>query len=146
MQNNSLGEAAAFNPKSNIVGSAKKNSNKRKAGKSSSTKHTVIGGEAGLSEDERKKQLRRERNKEAAARCRKRRMDLTSSLQDEVDKLEAVRNEMQREMYGLEAEHERLKAILTDHAKSCKKDSASKSSPSPSPSKQTKFSKTKTSS
>ena len=31
-------------------------------------------------EDERKKQ-RRERNKQAAARCRKRRMDLTSALQ-----------------------------------------------------------------
>ena len=38
-----------------------------------------------LPEGERKKILRRQRNKEAAARCRKRRLDQTVSLEDQVN-------------------------------------------------------------
>merc|ERR1711962_1041865 len=50
-----------------------------------------------VNDEERKKELRRLRNKEAAARCRKRRLDQTVTLQTEVDKLEDVKRELRQE-------------------------------------------------
>ncbi len=85
------------------------------------TNNDDLGGGGG---EDQKKVLRRERNKEAAARCRKRRLDLTLSLQDEVDRLEALQTEMQREVKSLEAEQEKLKSILDNHGKSCTKSDA----------------------
>lgn len=68
-----------------------------------------------LTDEERRKQLRRLRNKEAAARCRKRRLDQTMSLQTEVDKLENVKRELRAELEVLQKERDKLSGILELH-------------------------------
>ena len=67
------------------------------------------------SEEERRKQLCRLRNKEAAARCRKRRLDQTLSLQEEVDKLESLQAELKEELAALTSEQDKLRGILDLH-------------------------------
>jgi fos-like antigen len=73
-----------------------------------------------MSEEERKKHLRRERNKEAAARCRKRRLDQISTLTEEVNQLESIRKEMQQERAALEVKLQSLKSVLELHQCSLK--------------------------
>ena len=74
-----------------------------------------VGFLEGLNDEDRRKQLRRLRNKEAAARCRKRRMDQTLSLQGEVDRLEEVKRELRGEVQSLQREMDKLKGILELH-------------------------------
>ena len=71
-------------------------------------------------EDSDKRILRRERNKQAAARCRKRRMDLTFSLQEEVDIWEEKVRSLKEELSELETQKRGLEAILRRHSTSCK--------------------------
>ena len=68
-----------------------------------------------LSNEERRKILRRQRNKEAAARCRKRRLDQTLGLQDEVDQWVETRNELQKEINELQNQETELQNILNLH-------------------------------
>ena len=68
-----------------------------------------------LSNEERRKILRRQRNKEAAARCRKRRLDQTLGLQDEVDQWVETRNELQKEINELQNQETELQSILNLH-------------------------------
>jgi hypothetical protein len=69
-----------------------------------------------LSPEERDRlRIRRQRNKEAAARCRKRRVDQTSDLQEEVDKWIAKKRAMEEEIGALQREKEELEFILTQH-------------------------------
>ena len=69
----------------------------------------------GLSNEEKRKSLRRQRNKEAAARCRKRRLDQTLSLQDQVDQWLENRNELQSEIHELQNQETELQNILSLH-------------------------------
>jgi len=62
-------------------------------------------------EEDRRKQ-RRERNKEAAARCRKRRLDLTCTLQTEVDQWEDKVKSLKEELSQLETQKKGLESIL----------------------------------
>jgi len=79
---------------------------------------------SGLSpEEERKKILRRLRNKEAAARCRKRRLDQTMQLQDEVDRWEARNADLHEEIRALEAQRGQLEAALDGHKSACRVES-----------------------
>lgn len=71
-------------------------------------------------DEEQKKVLRRLRNKEAAARCRKRRLDQTLSLQAEVDKWEAKKSEMEKEIQTLEHQKTELEELLASHRGKCK--------------------------
>ncbi len=71
-------------------------------------------------EEEQKKILRRQRNKEAAARCRKRRLDQTVSLQEEVDKWETRKAEMEEEVKSLEVQKRELEILLESHRANCK--------------------------
>jgi len=71
-------------------------------------------------EEEKKRALRRERNKQAAARCRKRRMDLTSSLQIEVDQWEDKVRSLKEELLQLESQKKGLEAVLKRHHGPCK--------------------------
>jgi len=73
-----------------------------------------------LPEGERKKILRRQRNKEAAARCRKRRLDQTVSLEDQVQEWETRLDELKREITSLSAQESGLVAILQAHRAHCK--------------------------
>jgi len=63
--------------------------------------------------------LRRERNKQAAARCRKRRLDQTESLQQQVDEHEEKKRLLQEEIHNLQTQKEELEYILSEHSKVC---------------------------
>jgi len=76
-------------------------------------------GPSGVGEDG-KKLLRRERNKQAAARCRKRRMDLTMTLQEEVSGWEEKVRGLKEELLDLEAEKKGLESVLSRHSGRCK--------------------------
>uniref|UniRef100_A0A224YYY8 Fos-like antigen invertebrate n=1 Tax=Rhipicephalus zambeziensis TaxID=60191 RepID=A0A224YYY8_9ACAR len=71
-------------------------------------------------EEEERRRIRRERNKLAAARCRKRRMDHTNSLIKETEDLEEARTKLQQEMAALRSEKENLEFLLEAHKASCK--------------------------
>ena len=72
-------------------------------------------------EELEKKLLRRQRNKEAAARCRKRRLDQTMTLQEEVDCWEERSAELREEIRALEEKKGQLQALLTEHRPVCAK-------------------------
>ena len=67
-----------------------------------------------------KRIMRRERNKQAAARCRKRRLDLTCSLQEEVETWEDSVRALKEELSDLETQKRALETILRRHSTSCK--------------------------
>merc|ERR1711944_198218 len=72
--------------------------------------------EEAMSAEERERlRLRRQRNKEAAARCRKRRVDQTNNLQEQVDHWLAKKRIMEEEIGTLRREKEELEFILSQH-------------------------------
>ncbi|XP_077443612.1 v-fos FBJ murine osteosarcoma viral oncogene homolog Ab [Stigmatopora argus] len=71
-------------------------------------------------EEEAKKKIRRERNKQAAAKCRNRRRELTDTLQAETDQLEDEKSKIQNDIANLLKEKERLEFILLAHRPACK--------------------------
>lgn len=71
-------------------------------------------------EEEEKRQVRRERNKLAAARCRKRRVDHTNELTGEVEGLEKKKLNLQSEIQDLQQEKEELEFILVAHREQCR--------------------------
>ncbi|XP_017282744.1 v-fos FBJ murine osteosarcoma viral oncogene homolog Ab [Kryptolebias marmoratus] len=71
-------------------------------------------------EEEEKKRIRRERNKQAAAKCRNRRRELTDTLQAETDLLEDEKSSLQNDIANLLKEKERLEFILAAHQPICK--------------------------
>lgn len=68
-------------------------------------------------EDEKRRLMRRQRNKEAAARCRKRRVDQTVCLEEEVSQWEERNNSSKREIEALEAQQRHLLSLLEGHRK-----------------------------
>lgn len=71
-------------------------------------------------EEEEKRRVRRERNKQAAAKCRNRRRELTDTLQAETDDLEDEKSALQTDIANLMKEKERLEFILAAHKPICK--------------------------
>ncbi|XP_054616965.1 v-fos FBJ murine osteosarcoma viral oncogene homolog Ab [Dunckerocampus dactyliophorus] len=71
-------------------------------------------------EEEEKRRIRRERNKQAAAKCRNRRRELTDTLQAETDQLEEEKSSLQNDIANLLKEKERLEFILAAHQPVCK--------------------------
>ncbi|KAK0407930.1 hypothetical protein QR680_003678 [Steinernema hermaphroditum] len=72
--------------------------------------------ESGLTEDDREKRdKRRQRNKEAAARCRQRRLDLMTTLQHEVDQLKTRNAQSEMLIEQLKAERDILVRELSNH-------------------------------
>jgi len=77
--------------------------------------------EADMSPDEIERlRIRRERNKAAAARCRKRRLDQIDTLSEEVGKHEKKKRSLEEEIAQLKAEKEQLEYILAQHKAECK--------------------------
>merc|ERR1719376_746236 len=72
-------------------------------------------------EEAERRRVRRERNKLAAAKCRKRRMDHTAQLQEETDELESVQKEIHNEILSLQQQKEQLEFILQAHKVHCKR-------------------------
>ncbi|TMW41834.1 hypothetical protein DOY81_013086, partial [Sarcophaga bullata] len=70
-------------------------------------------------EEEEKRRIRRERNKLAAARCRKRRVDQTNELTQEVEKLEKKREELHKEIESLKGMKNSLEFLLEEHRPTC---------------------------
>merc|ERR1712165_8142 len=70
-------------------------------------------------EEEERRRMRRERNKLAAARCRKRRVDQTESLQDEVNLWEGKKKALQEQIQQLQEEKNQLEFILEAHKSVC---------------------------
>ena len=66
-------------------------------------------------EEEERRQVRRERNKAAAARCRKRRMDHTNELLKETEGLEHKKQNLQLEIQELKSQVEELSFVLETH-------------------------------
>jgi len=75
-------------------------------------------------EEEERRRVRRERNKLAAARCRKRRVDQTETLQIEVNNWEEKKRMLQDEIHSLQAQKEELQFILEAHKSVCKQSQA----------------------
>ena len=71
-------------------------------------------------EEEEKRRVRRERNKLAAARCRKRRVDQIESLQKDVDGWEEKKRLLQQEIASLEQQRAEFQFILDAHKATCK--------------------------
>ncbi|XP_042216398.1 transcription factor kayak-like isoform X2 [Homarus americanus] len=72
-------------------------------------------------EEEERRSMRRERNKLAAARCRKRRLDQTNMLQDETDDLEDKKSELQQEIQLLQQQRDELEFLLATHKAVCRR-------------------------
>lgn len=71
-------------------------------------------------EEQERRQVRRERNKLAAARCRKRRLDHTNELLLETEGLEQKKQCLQGEIQQLQREKEDLEFILEAHKPCCR--------------------------
>lgn len=71
-------------------------------------------------EDTGKRLMRRERNKQAAARCRKRRLDHTMALQQETELWEEKKQNLQNEIRQLQKDREELEQLLESHRPQCK--------------------------
>lgn len=67
-------------------------------------------------EEEERRRVRRERNKLAAARCRKRRVDHTNSLMNETEGLEETKHLLQKQLQTLRQEAEELQFLLHTHS------------------------------
>lgn len=71
-------------------------------------------------EEEERRQMRRERNKLAAARCRKRRLDHTNELIEETEGLEEKKQSLQNEIHQLQMQKEELEFLLEAHKACCR--------------------------
>lgn len=70
-------------------------------------------------EESERVRVRRLRNKEAAARCRKRRMDLIEQLSEEVEGLQTKRRALEKEIQQLKGDKNELQYILEAHSQTC---------------------------
>jgi len=82
-------------------------------------------------EEEERRRIRRERNKLAAARCRKRRLDRTNELQKETDGLEQKKQSLQSEIQTLQSQKEHLEFLLEAHKANCRLAGTDAQPPSP---------------
>jgi len=71
-------------------------------------------------EEEEKRRMRRDRNRMAAAKCRKKRLDQIETLQVEVDNWEKRNKMLEQELAILRSEKEELAFVLAAHKASCK--------------------------
>jgi len=71
-------------------------------------------------EEEEKRRMRRDRNRMAAAKCRKKRLDQIESLQVEVENWERKNKKLEQELAMLRHEKDELAFVLQAHKTSCK--------------------------
>ncbi|XP_019872443.1 transcription factor kayak isoform X2 [Aethina tumida] len=71
-------------------------------------------------EDEERRRIRRERNKAAAARCRKRRVDHTNALIRETEELERTKSLLQDSIQSLKEKKDELEYVLEHHERAGK--------------------------
>ncbi|XP_078000889.1 protein c-Fos-like [Glandiceps talaboti] len=71
-------------------------------------------------ESEEDRQLRREKNRLAAMKCRHKKKERIETLLKEVDKLTAKNSELQRIVERLKGEEEELTIVLQSHLVNCR--------------------------
>jgi len=107
-----------------VVGAGVMNVNKVKMVSNSNTggrkRKMVADEELGDPEEAEKRAMRRDRNRLAAAKCRKRRLDQIESLQLEVDAWEQRNKKLEAEMAALRAEKEEMAFVLAAHQTTCR--------------------------
>lgn len=107
-----------------VVGAGVMNVNKVKMVSNSNTggrkRKMVMDEELGDPEEAEKRAMRRDRNRLAAAKCRKRRLDQIESLQLEVDAWEQRNKKLEAEMAALRAEKEEMAFVLAAHQTTCR--------------------------
>jgi len=107
-----------------VVGAGVMNVNKVKMVTNTNTggrkRKMVMDEELGDPEEVEKRAMRRDRNRLAAAKCRKRRLDQIETLQLEVDAWEQRNKRLEREMAALRAEKEEMAFVLAAHQTSCR--------------------------
>merc|ERR1719260_210566 len=91
----------------------------RKVNRGGGRKPASIKDEELCPEEEERRRIRRERNKLAAARCRKRRVDQTDTLQGHVDEQEEKKRKLQEQIQALQSERAELEFILEAHRAVC---------------------------
>merc|ERR1719392_429189 len=91
----------------------------RKVNRGGGRKSASLKDEDLCPEEEERRRLRRERNKLAAARCRKRRVDQTETLQEEVNLWEKKKKALQEQIQQLQEEKTQLAFILEAHKSVC---------------------------
>lgn len=72
-------------------------------------------------EEQEKRKIRRERNKQAAAKCRQRRVDQTNQLINETENLEEEKAELENEISNLMKQKEKLTFMMEAHKTNCKR-------------------------
>jgi len=107
-----------------VVGAGVMNVNKVKMVSNTNTggrkRKMVMDEELGDPEEAEKRAMRRDRNRLAAAKCRKRRLDQIESLQLEVDAWEQRNKKLEAEMAALRAEKEEMAFVLAAHQTTCR--------------------------
>lgn len=107
-----------------VVGAGVMNVNKVKMVSNTNTggrkRKMVADEELGDPEEAEKRAMRRDRNRLAAAKCRKRRLDQIESLQLEVDAWEQRNKKLEAEMAALRAEKEEMAFVLAAHQTTCR--------------------------
>merc|ERR1719244_2241290 len=93
----------------------------RKVNRGGGRKPMNIEEEELTPEEAERRRIRRERNKLAAARCRKRRLDQTCTLQEEVDHWDERKAALQEEIHALQNQKEELEFILDGHKTVCRR-------------------------
>jgi len=107
-----------------VVGAGVMNVNKVKMVSNTNTggrkRKMVMDEELGDPEETEKRAMRRDRNRLAAAKCRKRRLDQIETLQLEVDAWEQRNKKLEAEMAALRAEKEEMAFVLAAHQTTCR--------------------------
>merc|ERR1719189_484421 len=93
----------------------------RKVNRGRGRKSASLKDEDLCPEEEERRRVRRERNKLAAARCRKRRVDQIESLQRDVEEWEERKRLLQEEIVSLQQQREEFQFILEAHRHSCRR-------------------------
>merc|ERR1711983_296178 len=91
----------------------------RRPGRKSAATNRQEEEEFSPEEAERLK-IRRERNKEAAARCRKRKLDQIETLEKQVSDWESKTSQLQKELINLKHERDELQYLLEQHSTQCR--------------------------
>jgi len=111
---------AIVQPRSQVPVTTRRQANVKRTPSKSRPGVKTDTDEAGLSPEEAEKlNIRRERNKAAAARCRKRRLDQIETLSEEVEEHERKKRMLEDTIAQLKAQKDELEYILSQHQSEC---------------------------
>ncbi|CAB4066368.1 FOSLN [Lepeophtheirus salmonis] len=108
-----------YNNNSGVLLPRKRNIPRRASGGGRKPSSHNKNGQLLSPEEEARLNVRRERNKEAAARCRKRRVDQTNDLLELVEEQEKIKRSFEEEIRSLQCTKEEIQYILQSHSKTC---------------------------